>query len=69
MELFAITARRVWLHRNDVVHGGSLTHPSHIMLEASKALEDYQRVNGALPNKGRLLNVAEEERWKPPRLT
>jgi hypothetical protein len=28
IELFAITARRIWLRKNVVVHGDSFTHPS-----------------------------------------
>jgi hypothetical protein len=36
VELFAFTARRVWLCRNDVVYGGILTHPSQFKAEASK---------------------------------
>jgi hypothetical protein len=40
-----IIARRVWLQRNDIVHEGILTHPTQIMLEAQKALEDFQRAN------------------------
>jgi hypothetical protein len=31
VELFAVLARRLWLRRNDYVHGGSLTHPSQVV--------------------------------------
>jgi hypothetical protein len=30
LELFVVTARRIWLRRNDVVHGGFFTHPSQL---------------------------------------
>jgi hypothetical protein len=33
VELFAIIARRIWLRRNDVVHGGCFTHPSQVLPE------------------------------------
>jgi hypothetical protein len=34
MELFAVTARRIWLRRNGVIHGMPFTHPTQLMREA-----------------------------------
>jgi hypothetical protein len=66
VELFAVTARRIWLRRNDVVHGGFLTHTSQVIAEAVMALEDFQRVNEEQANEMRLAVVVEETRWQPP---
>jgi hypothetical protein len=45
VELFVITARRVWLRRNEIVHGGDMTHLSQVLREAKNLLDDYQRAN------------------------
>jgi ribonuclease HI len=66
VELFAVMARRIWLRRNDVVHGGFLTHPSRVIAEAVTALEDFHRVNGEQTSERRLIAVVEETRWQPP---
>jgi hypothetical protein len=38
IELFAVLARRLWLRQNDIVHGGSLTHPNQVVHDAETAL-------------------------------
>jgi hypothetical protein len=43
VELFVVLARRLWLRRNDVVHGGILTHPNQIVRDAEAALEEFRR--------------------------
>lgn len=45
VELFAVLARRLWLPRNDLVHGGTLTHPNQVVRDAEAALEEFRRVN------------------------
>jgi hypothetical protein len=45
VELFAEVARRIWLRRNDLVHGGTFTHPSLLLKSAENALEEFQRLN------------------------
>jgi hypothetical protein len=45
VELFAVVARWIWLRRNDLVHGGTFTHPTLLLKSAKNALEEYQRLN------------------------
>lgn len=45
VELFAVTSQRIWHRKNEIVHGGTLTHPNQIVREAEVSLEDFQRVN------------------------
>jgi hypothetical protein len=45
VELFAILARRIWLRRNDVVHGGTFTHPTKLVRDAEIALANFHRAN------------------------
>jgi hypothetical protein len=48
------------------VHGGSLTHPLHVLRDAQKVLENFQRAN-AIPNiDGPSDKHDKEERWTPP---
>jgi hypothetical protein len=65
-ELFAITARRLWLRRNSVVHGESFTHPTQLMREAKMSLAEFQRVQ-----QGERLKVSpalerNTTKWTPP---
>jgi hypothetical protein len=66
VELFAITARRIWLRRNDIVHGGGFTHPTQVFTEAVKALDDFQRVNGSQKDEDGAGQIHSAVCWKPP---
>lgn len=46
MALFAGLARRIWLRRNNVLHGGSFSHPNVIMQLATRALDDFKNAQG-----------------------
>ncbi|XP_059441935.1 uncharacterized protein LOC132174268 [Corylus avellana] len=46
MALFAGLARRIWLRRNDVLHGGSFSHPNVIMQLATRALDVFKNAQG-----------------------
>jgi hypothetical protein len=37
------TARRIWLQRNDFIHGGVFTHPAEIMKRAKAVILDFQK--------------------------
>jgi hypothetical protein len=66
MELFAVTARRIWLHRNAVVHGDSFLHPSQLLQEAQNALEEFHRVtSGGTVDEHHGLDLL-KAMWKPP---
>lgn len=45
----AVMARKIWLRRNSVVHGGDFIHPSILFREASSSLEEFRRVNSHEP--------------------
>jgi ribonuclease HI len=42
IQQFVGLARRIWLRRNEVVHGGMFTHPSVIMQITRRAIADFQ---------------------------
>ncbi|XP_059446627.1 uncharacterized protein LOC132178194 [Corylus avellana] len=66
VELFAITARRIWIRRNEYIHEGSFTHPSHIMREANNALAYFQKINDKTVQQGRPAPKPERIKWQPP---
>jgi hypothetical protein len=66
VELFAVLARRLWLRRNDVVHGGILTHPNQIMRDAEAALEEFRRVNTVDGQVQQETMETHDEGWSPP---
>jgi hypothetical protein len=66
IELFAVLARRLWFRRNDVVHGGILTHPNQVVHDAEAALEEFNRANTGEGQQQRELTATPEESWTPP---
>ena len=66
VELFVVIARRIWYRKNEVVHGGALTHPNQIVREAVAALEDFQRVSRNSGQQDRASENRTVENWKPP---
>jgi ribonuclease HI len=63
---FAGIARRVWLRRNEVVHGGSFLHPTIIMQRATRAAEEFANLlqnNKAEARGGR---TTECQKWGVP---
>lgn len=42
LRLFTGLARRLWLRRNDLIHGGSFVPPEIIFSQATRAMEDFQ---------------------------
>jgi hypothetical protein len=45
LELMAVVARRIWFHRNFVLHGVTFTHPTQVFQEASNSLDDFKGLN------------------------
>jgi hypothetical protein len=68
VELFAIVARRIWLHRNDVVHGGNFMYPTQVLRDSEKALTKFQKANARLWEGGLAEKEADSIRWNsiPP---
>lgn len=46
MALFAGLARRIWLRRNDILHGGGFSHPKVLLQLATRALEEFKEAHG-----------------------
>jgi hypothetical protein len=42
---FAGFVRRIWLRRNEFIHGGSLSHPIEIVTRTKEAMEEFQTSN------------------------
>lgn len=38
----ATVARTIWLHRNIVVFGGKLAHPSQLIRDVKEAMEEFK---------------------------
>ncbi|XP_059461766.1 uncharacterized protein LOC132190731 [Corylus avellana] len=61
-------AHRLWLRRNDVVHGGSMTHPTLLVQRTKVAIEDFAAATelgaGAHDNPNEGIMV----RWQHPQL-
>lgn len=64
--LLAVTATRIWLRRNDVVHGGLFTHPLQVLREAKQALEDFQGVSDGQGGIARQPSEHIPAIWRPP---
>jgi hypothetical protein len=41
LALFATLARRIWLRRNEVIHGGVFTPPSIIIQQTTNTIQEY----------------------------
>jgi hypothetical protein len=44
IQLFVGLAQKIWMRRNDVVHGNPFTHPTELMVRARRDLDNYRRV-------------------------
>jgi hypothetical protein len=45
LRLFVRIARRVWFRRNEVVHGGSFTHPTILVQQATNVVLEFSAAN------------------------
>ena len=43
--LVAITAKKIWARRNDVLHGGAFIHPNRIVSDAETILHTFHSVS------------------------
>jgi ribonuclease HI len=66
IELFAVTARRIWLRRNSLIHGEKFAHPTQLARDAQNAFEEFQKVNCMAqhdePNDKDVMII----QWRPP---
>lgn len=66
LEIFVVIARSIWMRRNDVVHGGSFTHPRQVFTNAVSALTDFQRVTMQSEEMGSTDQQISAVSWQPP---
>ncbi|XP_059440878.1 uncharacterized protein LOC132173397 [Corylus avellana] len=66
LELFTVVARKVWMRRNTVVHGGDFIPPNQVFLMAEAGLEDFQRVNTQVSGSTSETPPAQTTIWQPP---
>jgi ribonuclease HI len=66
VELFAVIARKIWLRRNQVVHGGSFSHPNQVLREAVSILEDFRLSNANCNMPQPSSPPTHVEKWRPP---
>ena len=66
VEVFAVTARRIWLRRNGVLHGESLTHPNQLLCEVDVAIEDFKRATLTERQEKTEGPLKDTIRWHPP---
>jgi hypothetical protein len=45
IKIFVGVARRLWLRRNEVIHGGAFTHPIVLVQQAVLAVEEFHSAN------------------------
>jgi hypothetical protein len=71
IEIFVVTARRLWLRRNAVLHGEKFLDPNQLVREALESLEAFQYHNGVQKDENQGTEVAVTEpsvnRWLPPK--
>jgi hypothetical protein len=67
VQLSAGVARRLWLCRNDVVHGGPMSHPAVLVRQTRSAAEEFKKVleQAEVPIAPQS-NLGQIGRWKAP---
>jgi ribonuclease HI len=63
---FVGIARRIWLRRNEVMHGGSFQHPNSIVKLAQQATEVYQSLRNGRDVEPTVFTEVIENVWKAP---
>jgi hypothetical protein len=66
LEFFAVTARKIWLRRNSVIHGECFSHPTQLLREAQNSLEEFQRIQSGSRDGLQTLRDNVEVKWEPP---
>ena len=66
IELFVVTARRIWLRRNSVIHGEQFSHPTRLLGDAHSSLNDFQKIHSSGSNGETTARITEEMKWSSP---
>jgi hypothetical protein len=64
--LFTRLARRLWLRRNDLIHGGLFVPPEIIFSQATRAMEDFQAAQEGVPTIVPSSSLGVLSRWEAP---
>lgn len=67
LNIFALTTKKIWAKRNDVVHGGDFQHPNRIVIEARELLQQFSvELGGNSAIVAPQMAVNPLLRWHPP---
>jgi ribonuclease HI len=66
MAFFAGVARRIWLRRNEVVHGGVFTHPKSLVQQAQQAMENFDVAQKTGETQCLPVRISPPQRWTAP---
>jgi hypothetical protein len=66
MVQFTGLARRIWLRRNDLIHGGILSHPNIIMQNTIKVVREYSLAQTRKEQCAHQCEVLFAQVWKAP---
>ena len=64
--MFVGMARKIWLRRNEFVHGGNFTHPNIVYREAMKSIEEFQKARTEEHPTNDAPNIHNQVRWRAP---
>ena len=66
LDLFGIIVRKIWLRRNTWLHEGSFEHPTTLLRNTKKELEEFQEANSRALGGNREDSTRQAALWKPP---
>jgi ribonuclease HI len=68
LEIFSCIVRRIWLRRNEVLHGGGFAHPSTLVQKAMQDVEDHRRAQEREDIKRNVRDNQPVLGWKAPEI-
>jgi ribonuclease HI len=66
INLFVGLARKIWFRRNEVVHGGSFTHPNVLVQQAKEAVAEFKAANIHVDQGVEGRSMLRTKRWVRP---
>lgn len=66
MALFVGLARRIWMRRKDVLHGGMFSHPTTLIQLVVQAIEDFRDAQDCRLTSSRENDAVGMTRWVAP---
>jgi ribonuclease HI len=65
-QIFVGIARRLWLRRNEVVHGGRFVHPNVVVQQTITAVRNYQEIVAKGQQHGVINSLDSSGKWQAP---